>query len=559
MPVRQRGRSAASVAKARGPSFDVDAFLKRHARSLSIALVALASLRIVSTYSVFSHTFDEPAHIACGVEYLDHGVYGYEPQHPPLARVAAALGPYLLGSRSQGTPYGSPNALWVEANAVLARSPNSDAALAAARFGILPFFWIACFVVYWWGKRCFGPAEAVAAVFFFGFLPPILAHAGLATTDMALTAFLAASFLCGLIWIERPTVATAALFGAATGMAVLSKFSTLVFLPACFAIALVWYFLAERPHFPRLLRAAGERLPSLLLAVLAGALLIWAGYRFSFGKVWFTSVRLPAPELFAGIRQVMVHNELGHATYLLGERSRTGFWCFYLVDLAVKTPLAFLILLGLAWRLPFRKQGPYPRAWLPLAFSAGILLVAFFSRINIGIRHILPIYAGLSLLAGPGALAFWEHARARRWMAAAFGALLVWFAGSSLWSHPDYLAYFNELAGSHPENILVDSDLDWGQDMKRLANRLHEAGATEVWFEPMVAAAYERESGMPPIRRMNLVAPMPGWNAVSLTMWKIYRFGLGEANPEIRLWPDWIQQKPERVGKGILLWYFPPN
>ena len=69
-----------------------------------MALVLVASIRIIATYTVLNHTYDEPAHIACGMEWLDKGVYRWEPQHPSLARVATALGPYLLGARSQNTP-----------------------------------------------------------------------------------------------------------------------------------------------------------------------------------------------------------------------------------------------------------------------------------------------------------------------------------------------------------------------------------------------------------------------------------------------------------------------
>src|SRR5947199_5406541 len=74
-------------------------FLGRHARAIALAAVMVASLRIIATYNVFNHTIDEPAHIGAGIEWLDKKTYTWEPQHPPLARVAAALGPYLLGSR----------------------------------------------------------------------------------------------------------------------------------------------------------------------------------------------------------------------------------------------------------------------------------------------------------------------------------------------------------------------------------------------------------------------------------------------------------------------------
>ena len=525
--------------------------------AISVALVLIASIRIVATYTVFNHTLDEPAHVACGMEWLDKGVYRWEPQHPPLARVAAALGPYLLGIRSQGTARTEPLAMFREGNAIFYRDHHYDLTLALARLGILPFFWIACLVVYWWGKRYFGAAVGALGVLLFSFLPPVLAHAGLATTDMALTAFLGAAFFCGLVWTEQPTRAHAVWFGASTGLMVLSKFSCLAFLPASAAVALAWYLFSERPKMARLARAARERLPSLGLAVLVACLLIWAGYRFSFGKVEFANLRLPAPELYSGIRTVMEHNAGGHPAYLLGQRSETGWWYFFEVALAVKTPLAFLILLGFGVALALRRQQRYQRPWLPLAFAAGILLVGVFSRINIGLRHVLPVYIGFAVLTAVAVVRLVELTQTRRWVRMALPLLVLWLAGSSLLCHPDYLAYFNELAGSEPEKILVDSDLDWGQDIKRLSRRLHEVGAQEVAFLPVIVADLEGEHGFPPVRAvMNVWRPTPGWTAVEVTYLKALRLGLGDEHPEVTLWPD--RTKPlERVGKSILLYYFP--
>jgi Dolichyl-phosphate-mannose-protein mannosyltransferase len=525
----------------------VAGFLERRSRVLAIALIALGSLRIVSTYTVFSHTSDEPAHIACGMEWLDKGVYQWEPQHPPLARVAAALGPYLMGLRSQGTDRKAFLAMSMEGVAILDRRDH-DTTLAAARLGILPFFWIACWVVYVWGRRYYGPAVGVSAVFLFSFLPPVLAHAGLATTDMALTAFVGAAFVAGLIWLERPTTRNALLFGAMTGLMVLSKFSCLVFFPAAAALALAWYFVSERPHPRRVLRTARERLPSFSLAVLVGFLLIWAGYRFSFGHVSFTSLRLPAPELFAGIDQVREHNALGHESYLFGSTSMHGFWAFFPVALAVKTPLAFLALLFAGIWLVFRKTNSFARLWVPLAFSLAILVVGMFSSINIGLRHILPIYEGLSLLAAAALIRGLESADAKKWIGGLLAGLLLWFAGSSLLAHPDYLPYFNLLAGSEPEKIMVDSDLDWGQDIKRLAKRLREEGATRVAFDRYIVGDPVKEYGLPPYYRLNPDLPLEGWNALGVSIWK---------ESGIEHWPNRIKPR-ERVGKSILLWYFPP-
>jgi len=293
---QQKRRGAPQVTAVPVPSpLAVEGFLERHSRTIAVALVLLASIRIIATYTVFSHTYDEPAHIACGMEWLDKGVYQWEPQHPPLARVATALGPYLLGTRCQNTPNVGLTSMTHEGLAILYYGHHYDLTLELARLGVLPFFWIACLVAYGWGRRYFSPPVAVVAVFLFSFLPPVLAHAGLATTDMALTAFLGAAFLSAVIWVENSSLAHAALFGASTGLAMLSKFSTLAFFPAGVCLALAWYCVTERPQPGGLLSAARKRMPSLGLAVLVACLLMWAGYRFSFAKV-------PAPELLQGIR-----------------------------------------------------------------------------------------------------------------------------------------------------------------------------------------------------------------------------------------------------------------
>jgi len=521
-------------------------FLERHSRAITVILVLIASARIVATYTVFNQTIDEPGHIACGMEWLDQHTYRYFPEQPPLARVAAALGPYLLGIRSQGSPRSDLGSVSAEGAAILDRGHHYFLTLSAARLGILPFFWIASFVVYAFAKRSHGTAVAAIAVFLFSFLPPVLAHSGLATTDMALTAYLGAAFLTALVWWERPTIKHAALFGAATGLAVFSKFSALVFFPAAVAVLLIGYAVLDRPRLHAVAGMLKDRLPSFAAAALTGAALIAAGYRFSLSA------------LFTGIRMVMAHNAEGHPTYLLGRHSMTGFWYFYPVILAVKTPLAFLALFGLALVWALRRRDRLRHDWPALAFVAGILGTALFSHINIGVRHILPVYIGFSLLAAGAVAEMLERARTRTWARVVLGALLLWFAGSSLLCHPDYLAYCNELAGSQPERILADSDLDWGQDTKRLAQRLHELGARLVAYSPYSMTDFSDELGLPPIVPSNAVAPSPGWNAVSLSLWKTRRMGLINTHPEITPWPDLVPPG-ERIGKGIMLWYVRPN
>src|SRR5207244_1920284 len=150
---------------------------------LVILVIALGALSIVSTYRVFSHTIDEPAHLAAGTELLDRGTFTYEQQHPPLARLAVALGPYLNGAHSHDEAD-----IFGEGLAILYGSGEYQATLSAARFGVLPFFILLGAVASLWAYRDFGEVAAVATALIIATTPPLLAHAGLATTDLPVAA-----------------------------------------------------------------------------------------------------------------------------------------------------------------------------------------------------------------------------------------------------------------------------------------------------------------------------------------------------------------------------------
>jgi hypothetical protein len=286
-----------------------------------------------------------------------------------------------------------------------------------------------------------------------------------------------------------------------------------------------------------------------------GALLVWAGYLFSFGAVPGWSVHLPAPELFDGIRRAMRHNSSEGGGYLFGRLSPTGWWYFFPAALAFKTPLAFLFLLGLGkWVCWQKRRGA--AYWLPWAFFMGILVPAMTSPVNYGVRHVLAVYMGFAIVA---ALAVVRLAQTGRWSRVAAGALVFWMAVSGAIRHPDYLAYFNELAGGEPEKVLVDSDLDWGQDTILLARRLRALGARQVSYIQMNldSAHLQVWPGMPPTRPINPVAPAEGWTAVGPTFSKVGQYGLDHRYPNLQPWYEYM--KPvERVGSQ-LLYYVPPG
>ena len=519
--------------------------VKKHSLFCFIVLLVIASARIVATYTVFNDTIDETPHIGCGIEWLDKGVYLYETEHPPLARLMTAAGPYLMGARYTGLADAA-----AEGRAVLKFGGQYDRNLALARLGILPFFWLASTVVYLWAKRSFGEPTAFFASLCFTTLPPALAHAGVATTDMAATATIGAAFLAMLVWAERPSRRRSVLFAAALAAAILSKFSSLAYLPAATLAAVALYLFLEWPGLSRLWEWLRPRFLPLTLVGLVACFLVWAGYRFSFnGK--------PAPELWKGIGDVARHNRNGHPAYLLGQYSTKGWWYYYPVVLMVKTPLALIALTIAGIVVSCKRLRKWNGAYItPLAFSFGILTFAIaFSHINLGIRHVLPAFVGLSIVAGAGAQQLWSSGRTSR---ALVSALLVWLVLSSALSHPDYLAYFNELAGSRPERILVNSDLDWAQDTKRLARRLKELGVRDLAFDAFnsdYVKTLQTLHEFPPTRPLNPIQPDPGWNAASITPLTLWPLGQTRGTSAVQPWTDRIPT--ERVGKGIFLWYIP--
>ena len=224
-PAARDAAPAVTVTPARASA--ILPFLEKHARWLAIAVIAVGTLRIISTYSETALTWDEPGHMACGLQYLAEHVYLYEAQHPPLARVASALGPFLSGAR----PLHTRNQDQEGVN-VLYHSGRPGTMLTEMRLGILPFFALAAAMVYLWARRHFGGAVGVLSVALYTLVPTVLAHAGLATTDMPLSGCFTAAFFALLLWAEEPTLLHSVFLGVATGLSVVCKFTVLGFFPA---------------------------------------------------------------------------------------------------------------------------------------------------------------------------------------------------------------------------------------------------------------------------------------------------------------------------------------
>ena len=245
-----------------------------------LLLVSVGAARIISTYRVFSQTTDEPEHLAAGMEWLERGTYTLGTVHPPLARVAVALGPYLSGLRLTGY-----DNLWLEGDGILLADGRYLRNLTLARLGTLPFFLFATLLVWYWARGRYGNGPALVATLLFTSSPVVLAHAGLATTDMAITACFTGALISYINLLERPTYLRSVILGIALGLATLSKFSALVFLPACGLALWVWRILVGNKKEKPLVTDQFQWRGGLALATLAMCLIVWAGYRFSVGPL----------------------------------------------------------------------------------------------------------------------------------------------------------------------------------------------------------------------------------------------------------------------------------
>ena len=561
--------------------------IMHQSRAASRVLVVLAALLccglVASTWHVFGNAWDEPEHLAAGINLIQSDQYNYDNQHPPLARLAAAVGPWLAGARLPDDPSG----LGEEAGRqVLYHSGASyDTLLTLARAGMLPFLFLLVVSLWGWVRNARGVPEAWVALAFLASTPVLLGHAGFVALDVPVSALCVLSFWLLQRWVELPTLKRGLLLGLGAGLAVSAKLSALPFL-ALVAIALLLTQLllrrAEtRPQAPApWLRWLGTGLvalavvavitvgiygprmiylttpdlaPSRALDLLGGS----SGWLHDLLYHWAATHRVPlgVQEVPLNILGVEWHNEHGHTSYLLGKTDLLGWWYFYPVALAVKTPLPLLLLglAGLAWlaRAGWRERR-LALLTAPLAFATILVFCCAYSHINIGVRHVLVLYPLLAVGAAAATRLLWQRAAtlarpAGRALQGALAAALLWQLATPVYAWPDYLAYFNFIAGSHPEEILVDSDLDWGQDLRRLSQELAHRGVPELWLAYRGTADLMRE-GLPPFKALPPGKPVTGWIAIDMLSVKEVRGGY-----------DWLAAHTPvtRVGASIDLYFLP--
>ena len=499
-----------------------DLIVRRLAGSFAASfLLAVALVFQASAAPLTSAVVDEPAHLTAGYLALAGGDLRVNKEHPPLMKELAALpllfmNPALPARKPGGPEPGTEDFEFEYSRRFLYQANDAGRFLRAARTPVMILTLLLGAFVYIWGRTLAGAGPALIALAFYVLEPNILGHGRLVTTDLGAAAFSVATLWTLRLVSRRGSTTAAIACGFFLGCALLTKFSTLLLLPIGGLLLLL-----DRAFLPR--PAPGDRgavpPPAIgRLLNLAGVVLFtaWvillAGYRFS---------GFPLPGLYVeGLQLARLKNATVEGpSYLMGRIAPGGFWSYYLIALLVKTPLPLLALAasGLAASLG-GKERRREALWVFLPAAGWILSMTLLTRAQIGFRYILPVTPLLCLGAGLGAKALLDRAkgRGRRALAAAgLAILLVWQAAGTIRVHPYHLAYFNEIAGGPAGGWrwLVDSNLDWGQDLIGLERWLARAGNPEVNLYYFGTADPDRTT----IRRRPYGAPAPGLYAVSAT------------------------------------------
>jgi 4-amino-4-deoxy-L-arabinose transferase-like glycosyltransferase len=486
-------------------------FLSRRAAFVCALLLALMALQMLTVIRSKSITVDEWVLIPAGFYHLTANDFRPVHEHPPFAKTIAAAPLLLTGAQAppiDAAPhdYGyfldkfeefwKDNAAQFDRLSFWARVPMIAVALL---LGALVFIF---------ARRHWGARAALFAVALYTLEPTVLAHGRVVQTDIpSALAFLLFSFAL-YEYLKAPGARRAVYVGLATGFAAVTKFSMVALGPAlCLVFAALFVF-APRKGLRRG-AVAGHACALALAAVFA----VNAGYFFHHAKpesldnalarsvlkldvgegvlrapleagYYALQVVFPA-DFVSGIGWQLGHAKAGHNAGLLGQYRRMGWWYYFPVAFALKTPLPILLLslAGFAWalaRLWRKREGRVLVLVLPLAFFTSLLML---STINIGVRYYLPAYPFFFILAGAFLDDLLRRRRARRLALASalVAAVFCWVAVEAVRAYPDHMSYMNQLASRAPHWwYLSDSNVEWGDDVRDLALYLRARGEDRV-------------------------------------------------------------------------------
>ncbi len=442
--------------------------------SVSIAILIILAAQLLLSSARTSATYDEQYHIAIGLYYLHRGDPALIPAHPPFIAALSSLP--LLADRNLVVPAStsSVSSLAYSDQLLWRLNPNGPSIVARARLPIIGLTLLLAITVYAWAREFFGPMSGLLALTLLSFDPNILAHGNLATNDIGVTCFVTLALYTFWRWMTRPTPARAVIAGLMLGLALVAKFSAIYLIPVVLTILLTDRILKSTTAASRL--AVKTTLAHLIIIALAAYFAIWVVYGFNVATI--KGYPVPAREYLNGLRAFTTLIGGGKDSFLLGAYSPTGWWYYFPVAFVVKTPLPTLILIGATLVFAYRR-GTW-RSTFPLLIPVVLYFaICLASPFQIGYRHLLPLVPCLFIFTSQLALIDWKTSRAGT---AAISAMIIWLIVGSVAIFPHHLAFFNEIAGG-PRNgykVLVDSNLDWGQELICLRKYMTQENISSV-------------------------------------------------------------------------------
>ena len=416
--------------------------------SIVTAIVITMVVLQVTSVAQESQTYDEAVYIAAGYSYWQTGDFRINTEHPPLAKllVAAPLLPLRLDLPLNSAAWQHADQYTFGANFLYHNRLSPDAILMVSRCITIALTLLFALILTIWVERRAGRFAAVIALIFFAFDPNILAHGRYATNDLCLALFFFLAVVCWNRALARGRLVDYAVAGLVVALALCTKLSGVLVLPALAVLCLV-----RRPEAKVLARGCAM---ALLTAVVA-MLVMYHGTLYHYREV-IDAWRAQA----AG----------GHLAYAFGSTFKHGQWYFYPAVAAVKTPVGVFVALAVTLLAILGRKRMAAESYVVLVPAAIYAIACIVSPIDLGIRILLPIYPLLYAFIALNLPA--RHLKAALLICAAIVVV------ESATIYPYYLAYFNAFSGGPTQGprYLLDSNIDWGQDTKRLKVFLRERG-----------------------------------------------------------------------------------
>jgi hypothetical protein len=484
-----------------------------------------------------SQTVDEGYHLLAGYQFLKTGRLPYNSEQTPLAQAMAAMPLLLMDLRIPDERPSNPHDDKRREREFLYENvrPMEEILMLARAARLLTTLLLGA-LIGWWMRSHFGVGPAVVSVTLFAFDPNFLAHGHYTTIDAPVVLSFLWACLTWNWFLKSGTPLRAMISGLALGIALGTKFTAVVLFPVFLALYGVQWFQQRNSNENRVVLGFWHLSKTLVTVSLVSFLVLFAAFRFQTGEVLpadpatgrhlslsemmnehphlggplrtlvlhdsrtarvadtvIADIPFPAPDLFRLLYVFWIHAITGHEAYLLGKVSYTGWWYYFPVAFLVKTPTGDLLLFLLAVvtggalllsrgaRAAVSKIGQMRIEWFVLAIPPLIYFATCItSKIDIGLRHLLPIYPFLFM--GIGAILFSRNLPVSGRVHAAAVAGIALVVAESAVAYPNYLAFFNTPSGGmrNGSKYLVDSNLDWGQDIKRLARYIKESGNPPV-------------------------------------------------------------------------------